>query len=118
MHMCDFDEVRRGNYFGGEPIKRTDFEVRVGMLKNGKAAGKDDFTVEIIKGGSDMVVDWIWRLCNMTFERNVRESWMTAVIVPLYKGKGERTECRNYRGISLLNVVGKIHAGVLVEKSP
>ena len=56
---CVTDGVRRGNYFGGEPIKRTDVEVRVGMLKNGKAAGKHDFTVEIIKGGSDMMVDWI-----------------------------------------------------------
>ena len=39
----------------------------------------------------------------------------SVVIVPLYKGKGERTECKNYRGISLY-VVGKIFAGILVEK--
>ena len=35
------------------------------------------------------------------------------MIVPLYKGKGERTECGNYRGISMLSVVGKIYAGIL-----
>ena len=28
----------------------------------------------------------------------------------------ERTECKNYRGISLLTVVGKINAGVLVDR--
>ena len=38
------------------------------------------------------------------------------MIVPLYNGKGERTECKNYRGISLLSVVGKIYAGILVDK--
>ena len=27
----------------------------------------------------------------------------------------ERTECKNYRGISLLSVFGKIHAGILVD---
>ena len=32
---------------------------RVGKLKNGKAAGKDEITGEIIKGGGDTVVDWI-----------------------------------------------------------
>ena len=38
------------------------------------------------------------------------------MIVPLYNGKGERTECKNYKGISLLSVVGKIHAGILVDR--
>ena len=44
FQMCDFDGVRRGNYFGGEPIRRTGVEVRVGKFKNGKAAGKDEVT--------------------------------------------------------------------------
>ena len=38
------------------------------------------------------------------------------MIVPLYKSKGERTECKNYRGISLLNMVGKIYAVILVDR--
>ena len=39
------------------------------------------------------VVDWIWRLCNTTFESGIApEDWRSAVIVPLYRGKGERTE--------------------------
>ena len=33
----------------------------------------------------------------MAFESVVvPEDWRSAVIVPLYKGKGERTECSNY----------------------
>ena len=44
----------------------------------------------------------------MAFESGVvTEGWTSAVIVPLYKGKGKRTECKNYRGISLLSVVLK-----------
>ena len=38
------------------------------------------------------------------------------LIVPLYKGKGERSECKNSRGISLLSVVRKIYAGILVDR--
>ena len=46
----------------------------------------------------------------MVFESGVAyEDWMSAVIVPLYRAKGERTECNNYRGISLLSVVGKLY---------
>ena len=49
--------------------------------------------------------------CNMVFESGaVPEDWRPAVIIPLYKGKGERTECSNCRGISLLSGVGKIYA--------
>ena len=45
----------------------------------------------MIKGEGDRVVDWIWRLCNMAFESGfVSEDWRSAVIVLLYKGKGER----------------------------
>ena len=38
------------------------------------------------------------------------------MIVPLFMGKGESIECSNYRGISLLSVVGKIYAGTLVDR--
>ena len=30
----------------------------------------------------------------------VLEDWRSVVIVPLCKGKGERTECSSYKGIS------------------
>ena len=38
--MCGFDGVERDNYFGGEPIRRTEIEGRVRKLMNGKAKGK------------------------------------------------------------------------------
>ena len=53
----------------------------------------------------------------MAFESGVvSEGWRSHVIVPLYKGKGEKSECKNSRGISLLSVVGNIYAGVLVDR--
>ena len=46
----------------------------------------------------------------------VLEDWRSAVIVKLYKGKGESNDCKNYRGITLLSVAGKIYARVLVDR--
>ena len=44
----------------------------------------DEITGEIIKGGGDKVVNWIWRLCNMAYESGVVPGyWRSAVIVPL-----------------------------------
>ena len=53
----------------------------------------------------------------MAFESGFApEDWRSAVTFPLYKGKGEITECKNYRGISLLIVVGRIYVGILVDR--
>ena len=48
-----FNGIRRGNYFVGEPVGRAEVEMRVGKLKNGKDAGKDEITEEMIKSGGE-----------------------------------------------------------------
>ena len=89
VRMYGLDGVRRGNYFTKKPTRRTEVEAKVRNLKN----RKDEVHRETIKGGGDMVVNWIWRLCNMAFENGFGpENWRSAVIDPLYKGKGGRNE--------------------------
>ena len=39
-----------------------------------------------------------------------------ACIVPLYKGKGDKCECSNSRGIRLLSVVGKLYGRVMIKR--
>ena len=36
----------------------------------------------------------------------VAVDWVIACMAPLYRGKGDVHECINFRGISLLSVVG------------
>ena len=40
-------------------------------LKNRRAISEDEVIEEMIKVGGNMVVDWFWRLCNMSFESGV-----------------------------------------------
>ena len=42
--------------------------------------------------------------------------WVIACVVPLHKGKGDMYECSNFRGISLLNVVGKVYGRILINR--
>ncbi len=58
-------------------------------------------------------MNWMVWICNIAWEQSkVQEDWRKAIIVPLYKGKGSREECNNYRGISLLSVPGKIYGRI------
>ena len=42
--------------------------------------------------------------------------WHAACIVPLYKRKGDKCECSNSRGNSLLSEVGKLFGRVLIKR--
>ena len=37
-------------------------------------------------------------------------------IVTLYKNKGEKSDCNNYKGICLLSIMGKVYARVLLVR--
>ena len=60
--------------------------------------------------------EWLVRLLNFSFGMVVVPmDWHGACIVPLYKGKGDKCECSNSRGISL-SVVGKLFGRVLIKR--
>ena len=63
------------------------------------------------------MLEWLVRLLNLSFDMGVVPmDWHGVCIVPLYKGKGDKFECSNSRGISLLSVVGKLFGRVLIKR--
>ena len=78
-------------------------EVRetVNEVKSGKASGLDGFPVECLKKCGMAVLKWLARLFNVSFDMGVVPmDCRGACIVPLRKGKGDKCECSNSRGIS------------------
>ena len=55
-------------------------------------------------------------LCQCWREGEVLQDMRDANIVTLYKNKGDRGNCNSYHGISLLNIVGKLFAKVVLMK--
>ena len=52
------------------------------------------------------MLEFVVRLLNLSSDIGVVPmDWSCACIVPLYKGKGDKCEYRNSKGISLLSVV-------------
>ena len=89
----------------------------IAKLKYGKAVGMDGVSVEMIKKGGKAVREWFVRLCNVCYQdKKVPDDWKKACIVPIYKGKGSKMECKNYRGISLLSIPGKVYGRIIIQR--
>jgi len=100
-----------------EEIKMKEVREVIGNLKNGKAAGVDGLTAEILKYGGGAVIEWMHKICDLAWkEGRVPSDWTKAIIVPVYKGKGSRNECGNYRGISLLSIAGKVYGKIVTKR--
>ena len=55
--------------------------------------------------------------CSVCWEEGaVSQDMCDATIVTLYKNKGDRSYCNNYRGISLLSIVRKVFARILLTR--
>ena len=95
--------------FGVEP---TESEL-IGALRsmaNAKAVGPDELPVELLKlqiNHDPTVLREFHRVIKLVWhQREVPQRWRDAVIKVLHKK--DRTECGNYRGISLVAHAGKI----------
>ena len=95
-----------------EEIGCGEISANVRKLNGGKSPGVDEIMGEYLKICGESVIEWLVRMFNgCSREGGIPKEWKSACIVPLYKGKGECSECANYRGVSLLSVVSKVNGG-------
>ena len=100
-----------------ESLSEEELSSTLRKLKSGKAGGKSDILPEMLKADCEEefmkllleLVGDVWK------ERRVPSDWCAAVLVPIPK-KGDLSKCDNWRGITLLDVVGKVVARVLQER--
>ncbi|BHF69188.1 hypothetical protein SprV_0301223100 [Sparganum proliferum] len=87
------------------------------QLSSGKAPGSDAIPAEVYKHGGPQLMDQLPALFQeMWRQGEVPQDFKDATIVHLYKRKGNRQICDNHRGISLLNIAGKISARILLNR--
>ena len=89
----------------------------IDSLASGKAPGNDSIPPDLLKQCKTTLLHPLHELlCQCWEEGAVPQDMRDAKIVTLYKNKGERSDCNNYRGISLLCIVGKVYARVLLAR--
>lgn len=73
-------------------------------------------TNEVLLAGEQHLVRSVWILCRMAFKsEEIPIEWAKGLIVPIHKD-GDKTVPDNYRGITLLSVVGKVSTAILTAR--
>ena len=85
-----------------------EFELAIEKLKNHKSPGIDQIPAELIKAGVRTIRCEIHKLIiSIWIKEELPDEWKESIIVLIYK-KGDKTDCNNYRGISLLPTTHKV----------
>ena len=96
---------------------QTETELAIKQMASDKAAGSDNIPAEIYKHGGYMLQKRLRDLFVLIWEhRNLPQQLKDALIVHIYKHKGDISCCDNHRGISLLAIAGKILARIILNR--
>ena len=102
-------------------IEPTEEDIATAMkaMANAKAVGPDGLPAELLKLGLQQdrtILGELHRLIILIWRQGkVPQQWKDAVITVLHK-KCDKTECGNYRGISLVSHAGKVLLNKVVAR--
>jgi hypothetical protein len=113
-------DVRQMDIHTAEPLvpepSLVEVEIAIGKLKSYKSPGNDQIPAELIKAGGEILYSEIHRLIFSIWNKEeLPQQWKESIIVPIYI-KGDKTDCNNYRGISLLSTVYKMLSNILLAR--
>jgi hypothetical protein len=82
-------------------------EIAIAKLKRFKSPGNGQIPPEILLSKIHMLINSIWN------KEKVPDEWKDFIIVPIHR-KGDKTDCSNYHGISLLSISYTISFNILL----
>jgi hypothetical protein len=91
-------------------------EIAIGKLKSYKSPGTDHIPAELIKAGGQTLCSEIHKLIWPVWNKEeLPQQWKEYIIIPIHK-TGDNTDCKNYRGISLLSTAYKIVSNIFLAR--
>jgi hypothetical protein len=89
---------------------REEIEGALKYLKNNKAAGADSIAAELLRNGGPNLMDVLHAIIHQAWTSVTQpRSWTKGILSPVYK-KGDKLDCKTYRGTCLLNMTYKVFA--------
>ena len=90
-------------------ISEEETETALKGMKSGKAVGADEIPAEAWKCIGNFGIKILCKLFNSIMNtEQIPSAWRQSILIPMFKGKGDIQECKNYRGIKLLSHTFKI----------
>ena len=91
-------------------------ELAIEKLKSHKSPGIDQIPAQLTKAGGRTIRSAIHKLIISIWNKEeLFEEWKESILVPDHK-TGDKTDCNNYMGISLLPTTYKILSSILLSR--
>jgi len=111
FHVHGASDVRQTEIYMAKPVmpepNTFEVEMAINKLTRHKSPGIDQIPAKLITAGRTKFPrsrsEIHKRLSSIWNKEELPEEWKDSSIVPIYK-KGDKTDCSNYRGISILSV--------------
>ena len=98
------------------PITLSELKTAVFSQNNNKACGLDQISSEIYKHAFNEISPFLLKFFNRLFERGEYPSCFgEGIIYPIFKG-GNIDDPKNYRGITLINIISKIFSQIILNR--
>jgi len=112
--------VRQTEIHTAEPLvpepSAAEIELPIEKQKRHKSPGIDQTPAELIKAGGrtifleiHIIITSVWK------KEKLHKEWKESIIIPIRK-KGDKSDCSNYRGISLLPTTYKVLSNILLSR--
>ncbi len=78
------------------------------QIKTKKSLGIDGISIKLLKAAGDIVLDSLGTIFNLSLQTAIYpDDWKLAKVSPIFKD-GVKTECGNYRPISVISIIAKL----------
>jgi hypothetical protein len=120
LNVHNVSDVRQIEVHTAAPLvlgpSRLEVKIAIAKLKNYKSPGSDEIRAQLIQAGGEILLSAIHKLINSVWNNaELPDQWKESIIVPVHK-KVDKTDCNNYRGLSLLSTTYKILSNILLSR--
>jgi hypothetical protein len=118
LNLYNVSDARQIEVHTAEPLlsgpSRLEVENTLAKLKKYKSPSSDGILAELIQAGGEILLSAIHKLINSVWNKEeLPDQWKESIIVPVHK-KDDKTDCNNYRCVSLLSTSYKMLSNILL----